>query len=139
MEIHAAIPEHCFKPSTLRSMAYAARDFLYAGLLLATTTYIPLLPSICLRALAWALYGTAQGIVLTGVWILAHECGHGGFSRSKRLNNVMALLMHSFLLVPYHSWRITHARHHKATGNLERDTGDGISAAQSSARRRNQP
>lgn len=30
--------------------------------------------------------------------------------------------MHSFLLVPFHSWRITHSAHHKATGNLEKDT-----------------
>jgi omega-6 fatty acid desaturase (delta-12 desaturase) len=122
-EIYAAIPAHCFKPSTLRSMAYAVRDFLYASALLwVATTYIPLLPSSYLRFVAWVAYTTAQGIVLTGVWILAHECGHGGFSTSKTLNNVMGLIMHSILLVPYHSWRITHSRHHKATGNLERDT-----------------
>jgi omega-6 fatty acid desaturase (delta-12 desaturase) len=30
--------------------------------------------------------------------------------------------MHSFLLVPFHSWRISHKAHHTGTGNLERDT-----------------
>jgi len=34
----------------------------------------------------------------------------------------MGFLMHSFLLVPFHSWRITHSTHHKATGNLDKDT-----------------
>ncbi|KAK9476911.1 fatty acid desaturase [Lipomyces japonicus] len=29
--------------------------------------------------------------------------------------------MHSALFVPYHSWRITHSKHHKATGHLTRD------------------
>jgi omega-6 fatty acid desaturase (delta-12 desaturase) len=30
-------------------------------------------------------------------------------------------ILHSALLVPYHSWRITHSRHHKATNHLSRD------------------
>lgn len=30
-------------------------------------------------------------------------------------------MIHSFLLVPYHSWRISHARHHAATGHMDRD------------------
>jgi len=29
--------------------------------------------------------------------------------------------MHSFLLVPFHSWRFTHSQHHKSTNNLEKD------------------
>ncbi|KYQ92455.1 hypothetical protein DLAC_06438 [Tieghemostelium lacteum] len=33
----------------------------------------------------------------------------------------MGLIMHSFLLVPYHSWRITHAHHHQNTGSLENE------------------
>lgn len=33
----------------------------------------------------------------------------------------MGLFLHSFVLVPYHSWRISHAKHHAATGHLTRD------------------
>lgn len=122
-QIHDAIPAHCFKPSTLRSMAYVVRDFFYMSVLAyVALTCIPLLPNPYLRAAGWAVYTTLQGLVFTGVWILAHECGHGAFSRSKRLNWTMGLIMHSFLLVPFHSWRITHSQHHKATGNLDRDT-----------------
>jgi omega-6 fatty acid desaturase / acyl-lipid omega-6 desaturase (Delta-12 desaturase) len=121
-QIHAAIPPHCFNPSTLRSMAYVARDALYFSTLLYASSYIPHLPNTYLRFLAWTAYTTLQGMIMTGIWILAHECGHGGFSKSKRLNDIMGLIMHSFLLVPYHSWRLTHAKHHKATGNLDKDT-----------------
>jgi omega-6 fatty acid desaturase (delta-12 desaturase) len=122
-EIHDAIPAHCFKPSTLRSMAYVVRDFAYLGTLIyLATTYIPLLPSASLRFLAWVAYTTVQGFVFTGIWILAHECGHGAFSKSKKLNWTMGLIMHSFLLVPFHSWRLSHSQHHKATGNMDKDT-----------------
>ena len=122
-EIHDAIPAHCFKPSVLRSLAYVVRDFFYTSILIyVATTYIPLLPNAYLRFLAWAAYTTAQGFVFTGIWILAHECGHGAFSKSKKLNWTMGLIMHSFLLVPFHSWRLSHSQHHKATGNIDKDT-----------------
>ncbi|OIW29312.1 hypothetical protein CONLIGDRAFT_631403 [Coniochaeta ligniaria NRRL 30616] len=121
-EIHDAIPSHCFKPSTLRSMAYVVRDYFYLSTLIYLTTYIPLLPSPYLRFAAWAAYTVVQGFVFTGIWILAHECGHGAFSKNKKLNWTMGLIMHSFLLVPFHSWRLSHSQHHKATGNLDKDT-----------------
>ncbi|CAD6505482.1 BgTH12-00973 [Blumeria graminis f. sp. triticale] len=122
-EIYDAIPAHCFKPSTIRSMAYVARDYLYLSTLIyLSITYIPLIPSAPLRFVAWTAYTVIQGFVFTGIWILAHECGHGAFSKSKTLNWTMGLIMHSFLLVPFHSWRLSHSQHHKATGNIERDT-----------------
>ncbi|KAH7419645.1 fatty acid desaturase-domain-containing protein [Cadophora sp. MPI-SDFR-AT-0126] len=122
-EIHDAIPAWCFKPSILRSMAYVVRDYFYLSVLIyLAVTYIPLLPNPYLRFAAWAVYTTVQGFVFTGIWILAHECGHGAFSKSKYLNYTMGLIMHSFLLVPFHSWRLSHSQHHKATGNMERDT-----------------
>jgi omega-6 fatty acid desaturase (delta-12 desaturase) len=122
-EIHDAIPPHCFKPSVLRSMAYVFRDYFYlATLIYLAVTYIPLLPNVYLRFAAWTAYTTVQGFVFTGIWILAHECGHGGFSKNKKLNYTMGLIMHSFLLVPFHSWRISHSQHHKATGNIDKDT-----------------
>jgi omega-6 fatty acid desaturase / acyl-lipid omega-6 desaturase (Delta-12 desaturase) len=122
-EIHDVIPAHCFKPSILRSMAYVVRDYFYLStLIFLAITYIPLLPNVYLRFAAWVAYTTVQGFVFTGIWILAHECGHGAFSKSKKLNYTMGLIMHSFLLVPFHSWRLSHSQHHKATGNIEKDT-----------------
>ncbi len=62
-----------------------------------------------------------QGTVMTGIWIIAHECGHQAFSPSRALNNAVGLVLHSALLVPFHSWRITHANHHKYTCSVEDD------------------
>lgn len=53
--------------------------------------------------------------------LAGHECGHQAFSTSKTINNTMGLFLHSFVLVPYHSWRISHAKHHAATGHMTRD------------------
>jgi hypothetical protein len=52
---------------------------------------------------------------MTGVWVLAHECGHQSFSDSEFANNVVGTICHSLLLVPYHSWRISHSKHHNNT------------------------
>ena len=35
------------------------------------------------RVAIWALYGFAAGLPLTGIWVIAHECGHQAFSDSK--------------------------------------------------------
>ena len=120
-ETHDAIPPHCFQRNTLLSLSYILRDFLLIFTLAAIATQIPHIPSYHLRFIAWATYAFCQGLVFTGLWELAHECGHQALSPSKTFNNIAGLIIHSCLLVPYHSWRVTHAHHHKATNNIERD------------------
>lgn len=93
---------------------------------IATTFYIfhnytPLIQSYPLRCVAWALYTVLQGFFGTGIWILAHECGHGAFSPSKFANDFTGWVLHSALLVPFFSWKLSHSKHHKATGHMERD------------------
>ena len=123
-EIRDAIPAHCFKRSGARGLAYVARDVLY----LSTVFYIyynyvtpEYIPSKTIRAGLWALYTVVQGLVATGIWVLAHECGHQSFSPSKKFNDTVGWICHSALLVPYFSWKISHGKHHKATGHIERD------------------
>ncbi|KAK6389465.1 Oleate hydroxylase fah12, partial [Oleoguttula sp. CCFEE 5521] len=120
-DIRDAIPKHCFERSGLRGLGYVARDFAS----LATTFFLfhkfctpEYIPSYSLRVAGWALYTVLQGMFGTGVWILAHECGHQAFSPSKTLNDTVGWVLHSFLLVPYFSWKISHSKHHKATGNM---------------------
>ena len=43
----------------------------------------------------WAIYTFWAGLVGTGLWIIAHECGHQAFSESKFLNNVVGWVLHS--------------------------------------------
>ena len=71
--------------------------------------------------LLWPLYWYAQGCVFTGLWVIAHECGHGGFAKSNDVNYWVGTFVHSALLVPFHSWRITHKKHHGNTGSCEND------------------
>lgn len=123
-DIHRAIPKHCFERSAATSLYYVARDVAC----LVTTFYLfnrfvtpEYVPSTSLRAGLWFLYTVVQGLFGTGVWVLAHECGHQSFSTSKVLNDTVGWFCHSALLVPYFSWKISHGKHHKATGHLERD------------------
>ncbi|KAI1737907.1 fatty acid desaturase-domain-containing protein [Xylaria scruposa] len=123
-DIRDAIPKHCFERSAATSLYYVARDIAsLAGTFYLFHTYVTPenIPSTPLRALLWAAYTFAQGLFGTGMWVLAHECGHQAFSPSKVLNDTVGWVLHSALLVPYFSWKISHGKHHKATGNVERD------------------
>ncbi|KAB8075773.1 fatty acid desaturase-domain-containing protein [Aspergillus leporis] len=117
-----AIPPTCFQPSTTTSLAYLARDITYATIFFYSTTFIDQLPTPTTRLLAWTAYGFLQGCIFVGLWILAHECGHGAFSPHPWLNDTLGWTLHSTLLVPYFSWKITHARHHRYTNHMGKDT-----------------
>ncbi|KAK3816128.1 MAG: delta-12 desaturase [Benniella sp.] len=120
-EIRDCIPAHCFDRSGVRGLCHVAIDLTYMSVLFLAATQIDKLNNPLLRYLAWPVYWVLQGIVGTGIWVLAHECGHQSFSTSKTLNNTVGWILHSFLLVPYHSWRISHSKHHKATGHMTKD------------------
>ncbi|CAN1772984.1 Delta(12)-fatty-acid desaturase FAD2 [Linum perenne] len=120
-EIKKAIPPHCFKRSIPRSFSYVAYDLTIAAIFYyIATTYIQLLPN-PLSYVAWPIYWACQGCVLTGVWVLAHECGHHAFSDYQWLDDLVGFVLHSCLMVPYFSWKHSHRRHHSNTGSLDRD------------------
>ncbi|KAK3339977.1 fatty acid desaturase-domain-containing protein [Lasiosphaeria hispida] len=120
--IRDAIPAHCFEQSYARSFGYLARDLTIIGLTgWAGLTYIPQIQDTLWRTVAWIAYGYIQGLFCTGLWILAHECGHGAFSPNQRVNDVVGWFAHSALMVPYFSWKFSHHRHHRFTGHMEKD------------------
>ncbi|KAK1612783.1 hypothetical protein QYE76_036456 [Lolium multiflorum] len=117
-----AIPPHCFKRSLIKSSYYLVHDLvIVAALLYLATAVIPLLPAGLTRVTAWTLYMVAQGCVATGVWVVAHECGHHAFSDYQLLDDVLGLVLHSSLLVPYFSWKFSHRRHHANHASMEND------------------
>ncbi|KAJ4724133.1 Fatty acid desaturase [Melia azedarach] len=120
-QIKKAIPPHCFQRSLIRSFSYVVYDlslvFLFYYM---ATNYFHLLPA-PFSYLAWPVYWIFQGCVLTGVWVIAHECGHHAFSDYQWVDDTVGLVLHSALLVPYFSWKYSHRRHHSNTGSLERD------------------
>ncbi|KAM7279917.1 hypothetical protein ACFE04_007051 [Oxalis oulophora] len=120
-ELKKAIPPHCFQRSVLRSFSYVVYDLTIVAIFYyIATTYFHLLPS-PLNYFAWPIYWIVQGCVLTGIWVIAHECGHHAFSDYQWLDDTVGLVLHSALLVPYFSWKYSHKRHHSNTGSMERD------------------
>lgn len=121
-DLQKAVPRHCFKRNLATSAFHLANDLVMVATFGYLATFIDdgSLPAWA-GWLLWPLYWFVQGTQMTGVWVLAHECGHQSFSESKTINNLVGLVCHSALLVPYHSWRITHAKHHGNTGSCAND------------------
>ena len=121
-DVRNAVPAHCFKRNLWHSLFYLALDLMQIAILGYGATWIghESLPDNS-SYLLWPLYWYCQGCVMTGVWVLSHECGHQSFSESEFWNNFFGTIFHSALLVPYHSWRITHGKHHNNTGSCEND------------------
>jgi len=125
-EIKAVIPKECFERSYVRSMGFVLRDSIMAGALVYGTnmvlsTDVPtdlLSVDAALWVTGWTLYAFWMGTILTGHWVLAHECGHGAFSPSQTFNDFWGFIMHQALLVPYFAWQYTHAKHHRRTNHL---------------------
>ncbi|KVI12045.1 delta(12)-fatty-acid desaturase FAD2-like [Cynara cardunculus var. scolymus] len=120
-DIKKAIPPHCFERSLIRSFSYLIYDLTAVSIFYyLATTYIPQLPH-PLSYVAWPVYWFLQGCVFMGIWLIAHECGHHAFSDHVWLEDSVGFVLHSCLLTPYFSWKISHRRHHANTGSLEHD------------------
>ncbi len=94
-----------------------------------------ILPFLALWAAAyWALevsYAATVGLgvlaagFLVRIFIIFHDCGHGSFFRSQRMNDLMGYITGVLTFTPYHQWRHEHAVHHATSGDLDRrGTGD---------------
>ncbi|CAG8654240.1 7552_t:CDS:2, partial [Scutellospora calospora] len=103
-ELRQAIPAHCFERNTLRSASYMVKDLAVIAVLVYAATFIDTHFPQTIR-----------------LWVIAHECGHRAFSPYKFINNTVGFILHTALLVPFHSWRITHSKHHKHTGHVKKD------------------
>lgn len=90
-------------------------------------------------AIAWGLAYAALGIhvglavlpglvavgLLVRIFIVAHDCAHGSFLRSRRWNERVGRLCAFVALTPFAAWRHKHVLHHAQVGNLdERGNGD---------------
>ncbi|RZC78044.1 hypothetical protein C5167_002224 [Papaver somniferum] len=113
-EIRNAIPKHCWIKNPWRSMSYVFRDILVVAALAASAEYFN-------NWVFWIFYWAAQGTMFWAIFVLGHDCGHGSFSNSQKLNSIVGHLLHSFILVPYNGWRISHRTHHQNHGHVEND------------------
>jgi len=119
-DIRAVIPEDCFEPDTATSLAYLSVSLV--GTALCTAFGVGMAGIIGTSSIftlpIWAAYSAVTGTVAMGLWVLAHECGHGAFSKDKRIQDTVGYVIHSLLLVPYYSWQRSHAVHHQYTNHM---------------------
>lgn len=116
--IREAIPEHCFKRSYAHSFAALAWDLVMVVAALGVVHWANAHLPTWTAPFTWGAYWWYQSLTFTGLWVLAHECGHGGFTDSRLVNDAVGFVVHSALLAPYFSWAITHAKHHHYTNHM---------------------
>lgn len=120
-ELRAAVPDECFEVDTATSLGYLSVSVIGTALCtVAGLHMLPLLnPGNPLTWPIWTVYSAVTGTVAMGLWVLAHECGHGAFSKNKALQDAVGYAIHSLFLVPYFSWQRSHAVHHQYTNHIE--------------------
>lgn len=109
-----SIPDSLFIPSLFKSIAYFVWDYSWIIGLVFVKWKVDSL---------WfdPFYWFAQGTLFWALFVVGHDCGHGSFSSSKRINDFFGTLAHTILLVPYHGWRVSHRTHHNFHGNVDQD------------------
>ena len=123
-DLRDAVPLHCFERSALTGFSYIARDLFlltanfYLFYTLVTPEYIP---NWYVRVGLWSTYAFIQSLFATGIWVMAHECGHQAFSEYRILNDTTGWIIHSSMLVPYFSWKLSHKQHHAIHNNIQKD------------------
>ena len=82
--------------------------------------YAALFGSLHLSAwLTLALACPAAGLMVR-LFIIQHDCGHGSFFRTRRLNDLVGRACSMLTFTPYAFWRRQHANHHGCFNNLDR-------------------
>jgi len=130
-EIKKILPKNCFSIKTKTSIKYLLQSLTIQLIVFALGFLIPFSSKMIP---IWIFYSVMSGTTAMGFWVLAHECGHGAFSKNKFLETFVGYTLHSLLLVPYFSWQRSHAVHHRFTNNITKGEthvpividGDGI-------------
>lgn len=121
-QIRDSIPPHLFNRSYAKSFFWTVHDLVLVLVIFLATRY--LVNHVIPDHLYWPtilVYWLVQGTAATGIWIIAHECGHGAFSPNEAINDFFGWLLHSMCLVPYYAWKLSHNKHHRGTGHMGKD------------------
>lgn len=80
------------------------------------------------RGFVWIdiLLSVPVGGLLVRLFIIQHDCGHGSFFRSKKMNDALGRAISVLTLTPYDCWKRAHNLHHAASGNLDQRGVGGI-------------
>ena len=64
----------------------------------------------------WLIGQLLLALTLVQWFVLLHECGHETLFRSRRVHGWIGHFVSFFALIPFHSWKWIHGKHHKWTG-----------------------
>ena len=95
-----------------------------SNLLTSVVPYLGLIVAACFAlrvsyALAFVLSLVAAGFLLR-TFIVFHDCAHGSFLPSKRMNGLLGASLGVLVYTPFAVWRREHAVHHATAGDLDR-------------------
>ncbi len=96
---------------------------------------VSVIPFLGLWAVAWWAVSVSGWLALAiavlnagflvRLFMIQHDCGHGGYFRSRAIADWAGRAIGVLTLTPYDVWRRTHAIHHSSAGNLDhRGVGD---------------
>lgn len=108
-----SLPKECFQKDSRKAwrqvvLSLAAVAVGYGAIALSPLVLLPA---------AWFFTGTA----LTGLFVIAHDCGHRSFARQRWVNDLVGHVLLLPLIYPFHSWRLLHDHHHKTTNQVAID------------------
>ena len=120
------IPEEAFEKSVSKAFGYMFFDYLmWFGSVAAihylhTSGIYSTLPQ-WQQYLATFMFWQISGFFMWGIFVVGHDCGHGTFSDSTLLNDIVGHICHGSILVPYFPWQLSHRRHHMYHNHIEKD------------------
>jgi omega-6 fatty acid desaturase (delta-12 desaturase) len=97
-----------------------------------TNTFIPYIGLwiLIVYSLSVSYWLTAFLIILAAgflvrLFIIFHDCGHGSYFKSPKVNRMVGMFFGILAFTPYDKWHNQHMRHHGTVGNLDkRGVGD---------------
>jgi fatty acid desaturase len=124
-ELKSKIPKSCFVRDEMKFLKSVGETTLVLLLWLSfyRILYVNYLSNIniYLKILNWFIYSIITGTIIISYWEFGHQCSHEAFSKVKWKNNLLGFVFHTSLLVPFLSWKHSHAVHHSKTGHIFQD------------------
>jgi acyl-lipid omega-6 desaturase (Delta-12 desaturase) len=128
----ASLAPRAGRPSWKEVVARYQRPAAWRGLWQMLNTLVPYaaLWYLMYRSLAVSVWLALPIALLAGgflvrIFIIFHDCTHGSFFKSRRMNEIVGSVMGVLCFTPYYRWRWEHSVHHASAGDLDRrGTGD---------------
>ncbi|MBA4408640.1 MAG: fatty acid desaturase [Odoribacter sp.] len=107
-------------PSLGRSIWQISNTFIpYIGL------WILIVSSLSVSYWLTALLIIMAAGFLVRLFIIFHDCGHGSYFKSQKVNRIVGMFFGILAFTPYDKWHNQHMKHHGTVGNLDkRGVGD---------------